>query len=135
LGYAIAAPEMISALDIVTLPYHLSALTQAAGIAALEQMGDVDTRVAELVAGREQIIAALRAHGVRVHESSANFVLFSPGPDRGNGLWDALVTRGVLVRNCSSWPGLADHLRVTVGTPTENQRFISAVGEALEDIA
>jgi histidinol-phosphate aminotransferase len=43
--------------------------------------------------------------------------------------------RGVLVRNCSSWPGLADHLRVTIGTPAENQRFITAVGEALEDIA
>jgi len=135
LGYAIAAPEVISALEIVTLPYHLSAVTQAAGIAALEQMGDVDTRVAELVAGREQIMSALRSHGVSVYESSANFVLFTPGPDRGNALWDALVMRGVLVRNCSSWPGLADHLRVTVGTPTENQRFISAVGEALEDIA
>lgn len=135
LGYAIATPEIIANLDMVTLPYHLSAITQAAGIAALEQMGAVDARVAELVAGREQIMSALRSHGVSVYESSANFVLFTPGVDRGNALWDALVMRGVLVRNCSSWPGLADHLRVTIGTPAENQKFITAVGQALEDIA
>jgi histidinol-phosphate aminotransferase len=69
--------------------------------------------------------------------SGANFVLFRPGrpgagDDRtGDAVWRQLLDRGVLVRNCSSWPRLAGCLRVTVGTPAENDTFLDALSEVM----
>jgi histidinol-phosphate aminotransferase len=68
-----------------------------------------------------------------VHQwpTGANFILFRPESATGDGVWQGLVDRGVLVRNCASWPRLGDCLRVTVGTPEENDRFLSALEESL----
>jgi histidinol-phosphate aminotransferase len=71
----------------------------------------------------------MRAMPIDVTPSGANFVLFRPTGVPGRDVWQALVDRSVLVRDCSSWPRLAGCLRVTVGTPEENDLFLAALGE------
>ena len=63
--------------------------------------------------------------------SGANFVLFRPSTRSGDEVWQGLVDRSVLLRNCASWPRLRDCLRVTIGTPSENDRFLSALEEVI----
>lgn len=135
-GYVVAPEWMIADLEIAALPYHLDAFKQAATLAALEYAGEMEQRVATIKSERERISAAMGRLGVRVWPSGANFVLFRPdGPVGARSVWSALLDRGVLVRDCSSWPGLAGCLRVTVGTPGENDAFLEALGGALVDRA
>ncbi len=130
LGFCIASPEIVSGLDIVTLPYHLSNLTQLAGELALGFLDDMASRVAMIISERERISEALLALGFHVWPSHANFVLFRPPDGQGHALWESLVRSSVLVRDCSSWPRLEGCLRVTVGTHEENSRFLEALKEA-----
>lgn len=141
LGYAIAPPWMVSQLDAVSLPYRVDTVKQLAGIIALGYVDDMEQRVARIVAERERLVGGLRAVGATVWPSQANFVLFRPPAPRtgaagsgstadiGNTVWQQLVDRSVLVRNCSGWPGLAGCLRVTVGTQSENTRFLQAMAD------
>ncbi len=139
LGYVVAPSWLIDELDKVALPYRLDAVKQAAGLIALDHVGDMEARVARLVGERERIIAALTTLAVQVWPSGANFVLLRPhGPDgspgdkaRGDQVWQALVDRSVLVRNCSGWPRLEGCLRVTVGTRQENDRFLEALADVV----
>jgi histidinol-phosphate aminotransferase len=131
LGYLVGPTWLVAALWEVVLPYHLDDVTQAAGRLALRYIDEMDARVARLVAERERVVAGLAELPVHAWPSSANFVLFRPERRRGDEVWQALVDRSVLVRNCASWPRLADCLRVTIGTPDENDRFLSALEEAL----
>jgi histidinol-phosphate aminotransferase len=130
LGFCIASPEVVRGLDIVTLPYHLSNLTQLAGKLALEYLDDMASRVTMIVSERNRISGELHALGFEVWPSQANFVLFRPANGRGHALWESLVRSSVLIRDCSSWPRLEGCLRVTVGTPKENSRFLEALKEA-----
>jgi histidinol-phosphate aminotransferase len=91
----------------------------------------MNARVAFLVAERERISARLRQLPIDVWPSGANFILFRPTTMAGNEVWQALLDRDVLVRNCSSWPRLADCLRVTVGTEAENDAFLTALAEVM----
>jgi histidinol-phosphate aminotransferase len=89
-----------------------------------------------VVEERERVVSALCGLGATVWPSGANFVLFRPVGRRGERLagravWQGLLDRSVLVRDCSSWPRLDDCLRVTIGTPVENDRFLSALSEVL----
>ena len=131
LGYLIGPTWLVAALWEVVLPYHLDDVTQAAGRLALRHTDEMDARVARLVAERERVVAGLDGLPVHVWPSSASFVLFRPEGRPGDELWQSLVDRSVLVRNCASWPRLTDCLRVTIGTPDENDRFLSALEEAL----
>jgi histidinol-phosphate aminotransferase len=128
LGYCIAPEWVVAELDKVVLPYHLDALKQIAGILALDYVTEMEDRVAAIVNGRNDIVSALTQLGVEHWPSGANFVLFRPAVA---DVWAGLVARGVLVRNCGSWPRLSGCLRVTVGTPEENERFIAALTEVL----
>jgi histidinol-phosphate aminotransferase len=76
-------------------------------------------------------VAGLDALAVRQWPSGANFVLFRPQHHDGHLVWKGLLERDVLVRDCSSWPGLKGCLRVTVGTPEEDDAFLGALGEVL----
>jgi histidinol-phosphate aminotransferase len=131
LGYLVGPSWMVSELDKVVLPYHLDAAKQIAGRLALEYLDDMDARVRQVVAERERITGAMTALGLNVIPSGANFVLFSSSERSGRELWQQLLDHSVLVRDCSSWPRLANRLRVTVGTPEENQAFIDALTEIL----
>ncbi len=131
LGYAIAPAWVVAELDKVALPYHLDAVKQTAGVIALQFVDQMSERVRVIVAERERIVAALRALAVDVFPSGANFVLFRPRDRAGRAVWQGLLDRSILIRDCSGWPRLADCLRVTVGTPDENSAFIAALTEVL----
>ncbi len=133
LGYLLAAPWLVAELDKVVLPYHLDALKQAAGLAALDFVDDMEERVATIVEERGRIEVDLADLGCEVWPSGANFVLFRPpasGPD-GGAVWQSLLDRSVLVRNTASWDHLDGCLRVTVGTPDDNSVFLTALREVL----
>ncbi len=130
LGYAIAPAHVVAALDAVVLPYHLDAIKQAAGVLAFEFQAEMEARVASIKEERGRLLQGLNDMPVDVWPSQSNFILFRPHRD-ADAVWQRLVEHSVLVRDCSSWPGLAGCLRVTVGTTTENDRFLTALKEAL----
>jgi histidinol-phosphate aminotransferase len=131
LGYCVAPSWLINELDKVVLPYHLDTAKQLAGLLALDYIDEMESRVAALVSERQRLIAALDDLPVHVWPSGANFVLFRPNDMPGKDVWQALVDRSVLVRNCAGWPRLADCLRVTIGTPEEDDMFVKALSEVL----
>ncbi|MEU6075176.1 histidinol-phosphate transaminase [Micromonospora sp. NPDC047074] len=122
LGYLAADAAVVAAVQLVRLPYHLSALTQAAARAALAHRDALLGTVAAISAQRDRIVARLRDRGVRVADSDANFVLFEVGGDQSVA-WRALLDAGVLVRDV----GLPGWLRVTAGTPAETDAFLTAM--------
>jgi histidinol-phosphate aminotransferase len=121
-GYLAADPAFIDALRLVRLPYHLSALTQAAAVAALRNAPTMLGMVDEIVEQRDRITATLEALGYEPHESWSNFVLFGGVADP-QATFQALYERGVLVRDV----GIANHLRVTAGTEAETTAFLDAL--------
>jgi histidinol-phosphate aminotransferase len=129
LGYLLAHDWVIDDLRKVRLPYHLDALTQEAGLVALELADDVTAHIAELSAERDRLHAELAAmDGVHVWPSAANFLLFRTTVEN---LFDRLLTHGVLVRDFSDKPRLQGCLRVSVGTRTENDAFLDALRKCL----
>jgi histidinol-phosphate aminotransferase len=132
LGYVVGPSHVVAALwEKAALPYHLDVLKQAAGRLALGYTDDMEARVSLLVSERDRIQRAFAAMDVDTWPSEANFVLFRPRSRPGREVWQGLVDRSVLVRDCSSWPRLEDCLRVTVGTPEEDGRFLAALEEVL----
>lgn len=130
LGYLLAHDWVVQDLLKVRLPYHLDAITQAAGEVAVELADEVTAHVAVLVEQRERLFAALTDMGVQVWPSAGNFLLFRV-PDAA-GAFQHLLDRGVLVRDFSSKPHLDGCLRVSVGTPEENTAFLEGLAEALD---
>jgi histidinol-phosphate aminotransferase len=131
LGYCVAPAPVVEALDKVVLPYHLDTVKQLAGRLALRYRREMEARVAALVEERGRLAAALADLPVDSWPSGANFILFRPRRRDGAEVWQALLDRSVLVRNCASWPRLEGCLRVTVGTPAEDDRFLAALAEVL----
>jgi histidinol-phosphate aminotransferase len=131
LGYLIGPTEVVSHLERVALPYHLDAFKQAAGRLAVRFVGRMEERVALILSERHRLLKSLGGLPVTTWPSQANFVLFRPETRPGAEVWAGLLARGVLVRDTSGWPGLAGCLRVTVGTPEENDIFVSALREEL----
>ena len=131
LGYLVGPSWVVDELDKVVLPYHLDSFKQLAGVLALEHVDDMNARVARLVEERGRLVAQLSALDVDVWPSGANFVLFRPRRIPGREVWQRLVDRSVLVRDCSSWPRLEGCLRVTIGTTDEDDTFLTALQEAL----
>jgi histidinol-phosphate aminotransferase len=131
LGYLVGPAWLVAQLDKVVLPYHLDALKQVAGTVALGFEDEMRARVAGIVEERGRLVAALADLAVDVWPSAANFVLFRPRERSGDQVWKDLVERSVLVRNCASWPRLDGCLRVTIGTPAEDDAFLAALREVL----
>ncbi|WP_200872883.1 histidinol-phosphate transaminase [Microbacterium sp. CH12i] len=121
-GYLAADPAFIDALRLVRLPYHLSALTQAAAVAALRNSATMLRMVDEIVEQRDRITATLEALGYQPHASWSNFVLFGGVADP-DATWQALYERGILVRDI----GIPNHLRVSAGTEAETTAFLDAL--------
>ena len=122
LGYLAADPDVVDAVQLVRLPYHLSSLTQAAARAALAQRTALLATVDAIKQQRDRIVATLRDRGIRVADSDANFVLFEVGGDQ-RAVWQKMLDRGVLIRDV----GLEGWLRVTAGTPAETDAFLEAM--------
>jgi histidinol-phosphate aminotransferase len=104
---------------------------QIAGRLALTFVHEMESRVEVVVAERDRISAAMGAMAIDVFPSGANFVLFRPRHVTGRQVWQGLLDHSVLIRDCSGWPRLGDCLRVTVGTPAENDEFLTALTEVL----
>ncbi len=131
LGYLIGPRWLVAELDKVVLPYHLDSAKQIAGTLALRFIDDMEARVGTIVAERQRIAAELARLPVTQVPSGANFVLFRPTRTPGRAVWQGLLDRSVLIRDCSSWPRLDGCLRVTVGTAAENDTFLAALQEVL----
>jgi histidinol-phosphate aminotransferase len=130
LGYLAASAEVVDVLRLVRLPYHLSALTQAAARAALAHTDELLGTVETVKAQRDRMVAGVRALGLTVVPTEANFLLFGPF-DAPAVTWQALLDRGVLVRDLSSGPGLAGWLRVNAGTVEETSAFLDALADVV----
>ncbi|MEX0985231.1 MAG: histidinol-phosphate transaminase [Actinomycetota bacterium] len=129
LGYVLGAPDVVQDLQRVRLPYHLSALTQAAGIVALRHRTSALALLDAIRAQRDRILTVLAAFpGMTVHPSDANFVLFVP-PGDALAIWQGLLDRGVLVRDLTAV--VPNALRVTAGTEHETDLFLEAFQEVL----
>lgn len=122
LGYLMAHPDVVDALRIVRLPYHLSSVTQAVAITALRHSDELKAQVQLLRAERNATVDWLEAEGYETTQSDANFVMFGRFTDR-HQTWQALVDEGVLVREV----GPEGFLRVSIGTAAEMERFKEAM--------
>ncbi|WP_441246626.1 histidinol-phosphate transaminase [Kitasatospora sp. McL0602] len=126
LGYLAADAAVVDAVQLVRLPYHLSAVTQATALACLEHTDTLLGYVEKLKAERDRLVLALRGLGLEVTDSDANFIQFGRFADT-HAVWQAILDQGVLVRD----NGVPGWLRVTAGTPAENDAFLEAVATAL----
>ena len=122
LGYLAADPELVDALRLVRMPYHLSTPTQAIARATLGHADAMLATVDVVKQQRDRIVETLSGLGMRPVPSDANFVLFG-GLRDSHATWQALLDEGVLVRDV----GIAHYLRVTAGTPAETTAFLDAV--------
>ena len=129
IGYVLASPAVVEDLQRVRLPYHLSALTQTAGIVALRHRGEATSLLEAIRIQRDRMTRELRSMpGTTVYPSDANFVLFVP-PSDASTLWQELLDRGVLVRDMTAV--VPNALRVTAGSEHETDLFLRAMREAL----
>lgn len=126
IGYLLAPAWVIDDIRRIRLPYHLDALTQAAGLAALDMADDMTAHVPEIIMERERVREALEAmEDVDVLPSHGNFLFFRA---KTTDLFDRLLARGILVRDFSNSPGIpGPAMRVTIGTPAENTQFMTAL--------
>ena len=126
LGYLAASSDVVDVLRLVRLPYHLSALTQAAARVALAHTDELLGSVEAVKEQRDRMIVGIAGLGLTVIPTESNFLLFGPfgAPSE---VWQALLDHGVLVRDVSTGPGLTGWLRVNAGTPDETGAFLSAL--------
>ena len=132
-GYLMAHPEIAREIYKAKLPYNVNIFTLAAADIVVEKRAVLREAISKLVQERERVTGELqRRPAVRVFPSKANFVLIrTPKPARD--LFDALYKQGVLVRDVSAYPLLERCLRVSIGLPEENDRFIKALDRVLEN--
>jgi histidinol-phosphate aminotransferase len=131
LGYLVGPSWLVAELDKVVLPYHLDTAKQIAGRLALRYSGEMEARVKAVVDERERVAASLQRLDLDVFPSGANFILFRVRSHVGRAVWQGLLDRSVLIRDCSSWPRLDGCLRVTIGTVEEDDAFLQALEEVL----
>jgi histidinol-phosphate aminotransferase len=123
-GYLAAAPEVTDALRLVRLPYHLSAITQATAVAALDHADALLANVEDIKGQRDRIVSELTDMGLRPAPSDSNFVFFG-GVANPHAVWQGLLDAGVLIRDV----GIPGHLRVTAGTEAETTAFLNRLRE------
>jgi len=123
LGYLVAHPAVVNAALIARLPYHLSSITQAAAEVALDHAELMQGEIATIVSERSRVAEAIASMGYKPVPSAANFILFSGFTDEASAVWQRLLDQGILIRDI----GLRGYLRVTIGTPAENDQFIAAL--------
>jgi len=121
-GYLAADPAVVDALRLVRLPYHLSALTQAAAVGALAHTPAMLAMVDDIKAQRDRLVHELAGLGFTPYESSANFVLFGNVADP-HDVFEKLLAQGIIIRDI----GMEHHLRVTAGTEAETTEFLTAL--------
>jgi histidinol-phosphate/aromatic aminotransferase/cobyric acid decarboxylase-like protein len=130
-GYMLAHPEIAREIHKAKLPYNVNIFTLTAAQLAIERGGLMKEAIQTLISERQRLIGELRKRmGVRTFESAANFILIRTAKI-GRELFKELYAQGVLVRDVSGYPMLERVLRVTVGTPEQNNKFLAALDNAL----
>lgn len=129
LGYGVMRPELIAPIYTARDPFSVNNLAVAAGLAALDDIEHLERTRALTREGKALLYAAFERLGLPYVESQANFILFDVNRPAAE-VFEQMLRRGVLLRPCGSF-GLPTHLRVTVGTPAENQRFVEALEAVL----
>jgi histidinol-phosphate aminotransferase len=134
-GLLIGRRDWLDEFDKLRLPYNLNILSQASAVFALRHQALLDEQAATIRAARAALSEKLRAlPGLTVYPSQANFILFRTPRARACTIFAALKRQGVLIKNLDDGGvHLDDCLRVTVGTPDENQRFLAALQVALRE--
>jgi len=133
LGYGVACPEVMAALETVRESFPVNRLAQAAGLAALEDAEFLRRTVEMNHAGRLYLYREFERLGLPCVRSHTNFVLVKVGPQAGR-LFQALLRQGVIVRPCTGYD-LPEHLRITVGMPEQNARLIQALETVLPTLS
>lgn len=127
-GFAAAHPAWIDELDKIRLPYNVGTLTQTSVAFALEHLEAFEAQAAAIRAERRRVLQALSDAGYACFPSEANFILFRCRTHTADAVFESLLEQGVLIKNLSaSHPALSGCLRVTIGTPQENDRFLAAL--------
>jgi histidinol-phosphate aminotransferase len=131
-GYALLSPALARQLTKVKLPYSVNIFTLIAAEVFIERWQSLKSWIGVLVSERQRVFLALEAmDGVRPYPSDANFLLFETLRKTPAEVFSALLSRGILIRDVSRYPMLERGLRVSVGTPAENDEFIDALREAV----
>ncbi len=131
LGYLVGPAAWLQEFEKVRLPYNINVLTQRAAELALRHKAVLDGQTRSIRLERARLHSLLSSiSGLVVYPSEANFILFRSPPGRGSAIFAGLKDRGILVKNLhGAHSSLADCLRVTVGTPEEDGRFVAALRE------
>lgn len=127
-GYGVAHPEIASLMERVRQPFNVNSLAQVAATAALDDTAHLDAGIRNNAEGLEYLYTEVGAMGLEYVETEANFFLIKVGD--GKGVYEALLKKGVIVRPMASY-GLGEFIRVTIGLPQENERFIAALKDAV----
>jgi histidinol-phosphate aminotransferase len=122
LGYLAADPSVADALRLVRLPYHLSSLTQAAAVAALDHSAEMLAMVDDIATQRDRIVERLTELGYHPWPTWSNFVLFG-GVENPSEVFETLLEKGIIIRDL----GIPGHLRVSAGTQAETTAFLDAM--------
>ena len=129
-GYLVAHPGLVREIIKGKIPFDINIFSHTAALRILSHRDMIRDRAAAICAERDRVFSVLQGlEGVRAHPSQANFILFEA--DDPKAVFNGLVDRGVLVRDVTSYPMLGKALRVSIGAPEENDRFLSALGETL----
>lgn len=134
IGVLIGAPVWLEQFEKLRLPYNIGTLNQLTANFALRHHGTLQQQASRIRDDRDALYAKLQMlPGIEPHRSRANFISFGVPSGCVGAIFDGLRAGGVLVKNLHGTdPALADHLRVTVGTPEQNQHFVTALGRVLE---
>jgi histidinol-phosphate aminotransferase len=126
IGYAVCDPEIVLEIDKILLPFAVNALAQAAALAALDSLEEIQPKIDALLAERSRLVAELESAGWKLPPAEANFV-YLPTGERTDQIYLDLERRGVVTR-----PFAGQGIRVTIGTRAENDRFLGTLAEVAE---
>jgi len=129
-GFALAHPDVAAMLNRVRQPFNVSSVAQAAAVAALGDMAHLNRSVALNTAGMLQITAGLSKLNLDYIPSFGNFLSFRIG--NATAMYQRLLKRGIIVRPVANY-GMPDYLRVSIGLAAENQKFLSALSDAMQE--
>lgn len=132
LGYLLGAKHWLYEFNKCRLPYNINSLTQLSATFALQHQTTLTRQAALICQEREQLQAELaRLPGIRVYPSAANFILIRTARGEADKIYTRLIQQGVLIKNLANQPELSDCLRITVGSPQQNQRLLHGLSAAL----
>ena len=130
-GILITHPEIADIFRAVQLPYNVSALTHAVAAKIAKDEAVIPKRVAQCATERARVARGLeQVEAIEVYPSTTNFILFRVKDGDTASAHARFLDEGVLIRDISAWPGCAGCLRVSIGTPAENDRFVKALAYA-----